>query len=77
MKAGMEHRVPLSRQAVDVLDAGYVWRDETGLVFPSVQKPGKPMSDMTLMKILRTVGLAEHTTAHEFRSSFKNRTLEL
>ena len=76
MKAGMEHRVPLSRQAVDVLREAFVLRDDSGLVFPSPLKPGSPLSDMTLTKVLRSVGLAERATVHGFRSSFKNWTLE-
>ena len=76
MKAGMEHRVPLSRQALDLLREASALRDESGLVFPSPRKPGSAMSDMTLTKVLRAVGLAERATVHGFRSSFKNWTLE-
>ena len=76
MKAGMEHRVPLSGQALDLLGKASALRDETGLVFPSPLKPGSSMSDMTLTKILRSAGLAERATVHGFRSSFKNWTLE-
>ena len=76
MKGGMEHRVPLSVQAVELLGEASAMRDETGLVFPSPLKPGAPMSDMTLTKILRSTGLAERATVHGFRSSFKNWTLE-
>ena len=76
MKADMEHRVPLSVQALDLLGEATVLREESGLVFPSPLKPGAPMSDMTLTKILRYVGLAERATVHGFRSSFKNWTLE-
>ena len=39
-------------------------------------KLGSPLSDMTLTKVLRSVGLAERATVHGFRSSFKNWTLE-
>ncbi len=76
MKAGTEHRVPLSWQALDLLGEASVLRDDSGLVFPSVLKTGSPMSDMTLTKVLRSVGLAEQATVHGFRSSFKNWTLE-
>ena len=76
MKAGMEHRVPLSGQALDLLGEASALREDTGLVFPSPLKPGAPMSDMTLTKVLRSVGLAERATVHGFRSSFKNWTLE-
>ena len=76
MKAGMEHRVPLSRQALDVLSEASPLRDDSGLVFPSPLKQGAAMSDMTLTKLLRSVGLADRATVHGFRSSFKNWTLE-
>ena len=76
MKAGVEHRVPLSRQALELLGKASALGDGTGLVFPSVLKPGSPMSDMTLTKVLRSTGLAERATVHGFRSSFKNWTLE-
>ena len=76
MKAGMEHRVPLSRQALEVLVEASILRDDSGLVFPSSMKRSSPLSDMTLTKILRSVGLADRATVHGFRSSFKNWTLE-
>jgi len=76
MKAGIEHRVPLSDQALDVLAQASALRHESDLVFPSPLKPGSPMSDMTLTKILRSTGLADRATVHGFRSSFKNWTLE-
>ena len=76
MKAGKEHRVPLSGHALKLLGEASELCDESGLVFPSPLKPGLPMSDMTLTKVLRTTGLAERATVHGFRSSFKNWTLE-
>ncbi len=76
MKAGVEHRVPLSGQALELLGKAAALRDGSGLVFPSVLKPGSPMSDMTLTKVLRSTDLAERATVHGFRSSFKNWTLE-
>ena len=76
MKAGIDHRVPLSRPALDLLHEASALRDESGLVFPSPLKVGSPLSDMTLTKVLRSVGLAERATVHGFRSSFKNWTLE-
>ena len=76
MKAGVEHRVPLSDEALEFLGEASVLREDSGLVFPSPLKQGAPMSDMTLTKVLRSVGLAEHATVHGFRSSFKYWTLE-
>ena len=76
MKAGKEHRAPLSVQALELLGEASALRDESGLVFPSPLKLGAPMSDMTLTQLLRSTGLSERATVHGFRSSFKNWTLE-
>ena len=77
MKSGVEHRVPLSdvslgRSPVRALNLD----DNSGLVFPSTLKPGRPLSDMTLTKILRSVGLADRATVHGFRTSFKTWAME-
>ncbi len=72
MKAGVEHRVPLSGTALDVLERARPLRDTAGLIFPSPTRLGRPLSDMTLMKVLRTTGLAERTTVHGFCSSFRD-----
>lgn len=72
MKTGIEHRVPLADAALAILDRMRALNDGSGLVFPSPAKPGRPMSDMTLTKILRTVGLADRATVHGFRSSFRD-----
>lgn len=72
MKAGAAHRVPLSDAALSVLDLAGTLHDNSGLVFPSPSRADKPLSDMTLTKVLRTTGLAERTTVHGFRSSFRD-----
>ena len=72
MKAGIEHRVPLSDAALAVLERARPLRDSSDLVFPSVVKRGRPMSDMTLAKMLRSTGLADRATVHGFRSSFRD-----
>ena len=78
MKAGREHRVPLSDAALDVLDRarGLPDKGDTGLVFPSVRKRGGELSDMTLTKVLRDNGLADRATMHGFRTSFKTWCME-
>ena len=58
MKAGVEHRVPLSDQALEVLKLARQLEDGSGLCFPSPQQPGRTLSDMTLTKTLRSTGLA-------------------
>ena len=70
MKTNTQHIVPLSDPAVDVLDRARQL-GKSPLVFPSPTRPNKPLSDMTLMKVLHTIGLADRTTVHGFRSSFR------
>ena len=72
MKGGIEHRVPLSDAALDVLAQAWELRDDSGLVFPSPMLAGKGLSDMTLTKILRSTGLAGRATVHGFRSAFRD-----
>ena len=72
MKTGVEHRVPLSEAALQVLESVRKRPDSSGLLFPSPKRPGQPMSDMTLLKVLRDTGLAERTTVHGFRSAFRD-----
>ncbi|MCY4507673.1 MAG: site-specific integrase, partial [Acidobacteria bacterium] len=76
MKAGAEHRVPLSTAALDVLDLAKGIYDGSDLVFPSPLKPGCELSNMTLTKVLRDCGLAERATVHGFRASFRTWALE-
>ena len=67
MKNGLEHRVPLTPAAMDVLERAQELRDDSGLVFPSAH--GKPMSDSTLSKLLRENGI--ETTPHGVRAAFR------
>ena len=68
MKNGLEHRVPLSNAALDVLRKAKELGDGTGLVFPSVR--GKLMSDSTVSKLLRDHSM--QTTPHGLRSAFRD-----
>ena len=72
MKANRAHRVPLSDAALESLEKARGLDDGSGLVFPSPTRPGKPLSDMALTKLLRDNGLAEKTTCHGTRSSFRD-----
>ena len=72
MKGGREHRVPLSDAARDVLAQAKGLKDESGLVFPSPTRTGRPLSNMALTKILRDQGLADRATVHGFRSAFRD-----
>lgn len=67
MKAGREHRVPLCRQAVALLQK--LPRDVTSdLVFLSTKR-GAPLSDMTLSATMRRMGLT--AVPHGLRSTFR------
>jgi integrase len=73
MKAGLEHRVPLSKRAVAVLREAEKMRMHAGpdaLVFPGL-RDGRPLSGATLAMVLRrlVVGVTVHGTA---RSSFRD-----
>ena len=72
MKSQREHRVPLSDAVLGVLEQAQALNDGSDLVFPSPLRPGKPLSNMTLTKVLRDRGLADKATVHGFRSSFRD-----
>ena len=67
MKAGREHRVPLSAAAVELIKAQPV-QAETRLVFPS-PRSGQ-LSDMTLTAVLRRMNVP--AVPHGFRSTFRD-----
>jgi integrase len=70
MKAGVAHSVPLSPQAADVFrQAARIRIKDCDLVFPG-QISGSPLSDMTLLEILR--GMELPVTVHGFRSTFRD-----
>ena len=69
MKAGREHRVPLSAPALDVLRKMQEIR-ESEFVFPGGKK-GKPLSNMAMLELLKRMGRND-LTAHGFRSTFRD-----
>ncbi len=72
MKAGVEHRVPLSDTALAVLEEMRPFRETGDFIFPSPYGKGRPLSDMALTRMLRATGLADRATIHGFRSSFRD-----
>ena len=68
MKAGREHRVPLSPRAVAILDEAQALRSRRGdLVFPS--RGGRPLTERGFVQALARLGI--DATAHGFRASFR------
>ncbi len=68
MKAGREHRVPLSGRALVVLQEAQALADGSGLVFPSAR--GGPLSGEAIAKLVRALGIG--AVPHGFRSSFRD-----
>jgi integrase len=80
MKAGTEHKVPLSRAALDVLDRMEGLNEGSELVFPNTK--GKPLSDATMAAVIDRMNdagrlwidprAARDVVPHGFRSSFRD-----
>ena len=68
MKAKRDHRVPLSARALAILHDVQRLSDGAGLVLCSLR--GKPLSNMTLSKLIKELGIA--AVPHGFRSSFRD-----
>jgi integrase len=70
MKASREHVVPLSDKAVHLFELLKKHRrGDSDLVFPGAAR-GRPLSDMTLTKVLRD--LKVDAVPHGFRSTFRD-----
>jgi integrase len=70
MKARREHRVPLSARAVAILQDMQEARDgDNAFVFRG-PRPGKPLSNVALLRLLERMGLND-LTVHGFRATFK------
>ena len=68
MKAGREHRVPLSEAAASVLAAMQEARQNE---FVFTARAGQPLSQMALLMLLRRMGFGDFTV-HGFRSAFRD-----
>jgi integrase len=68
MKKGKTHLVPLSRQAVSILEEMQQYSGTEGYVFPQVYNQNKAMSENTLLYYSNRLGYAGRNTIHGFRS---------
>lgn len=68
MKTNREHRVPLTSEALAVLDEMRGMDDD--FIFPG-QKRGKGLSNMAMAQLLKRLGRTD-ITVHGFRSSFRD-----
>ena len=67
-KGNREHRVPLSRRAVEILDQARALGGGGPFVFPSLH--GKPLGSTAMADLLRALRIA--AVPHGFRSSFRD-----
>ncbi len=70
MKAGVEHRVPLSPRALEIIEAAQMLRGTSLYLFPKPES-NKPLSNMVFLMALRRMHRDE-VTPHGFRSSFRD-----
>ena len=70
MKAGREHRVPLSRQALSIISRLHDFQGASDFVFPG-QKPERDLSSSAMDMLLRRMDLGAYTV-HGFRSAFRD-----
>lgn len=68
MKAGREHRTPLSSRAMKIVEAMAKFGKE-GYLFPG-PKPNRPLSSMAMAMLLRR--MKAEITVHGFRSTFRD-----
>ncbi len=69
MKAGKEHRIPLSDKAVALLRTTMVMQDNP-FVFPGARR-NRPLSNMAMLQMLRGM-CDDQYTVHGFRSAFRD-----
>ena len=69
MKMRVQHIVPLSRQALEILEELNRYSGPKGYVFPSIRTFARPISENTMNAALRRLGYtSEEMTGHGFRS---------
>lgn len=69
MKAGEEHRVPLSKPAMRLITSA-IPEEGSPYLFPGA-KEGRPLSNMAGLQLLKRMGYGEFTV-HGFRSTFRD-----
>ena len=70
MKMGRDHIVPLSAQALEILDELQKHTGRGALLFTSLRHKERPISENTLNAALRSLGYSkDQQTAHGFRTS--------
>jgi integrase len=77
MKTRRPHRVPLSRQAVIILEERHRIVGDSAWAFPGIGRAGKPISENTLNDALKRLGYEGEMCAHGFRTMASTRLNEM
>lgn len=75
-KTRQAHMVPLSRQAVSLLEEARELPTHGRYVFASPRQLDRPISNMALGKALHALGFKDEHTPHGFRASFRTMAAE-
>ncbi|CAI1005889.1 Putative prophage CPS-53 integrase [Serratia marcescens] len=67
MKMRRAHLVPLSNQALDLLNELKIMTGNYRYVFPGRNDPNKPMSEASINQVIKRIGYAGRVTGHGFR----------
>ncbi|HEM8703418.1 MULTISPECIES: tyrosine-type recombinase/integrase [Enterobacter] len=67
MKMRRAHLVPLSAQALDLLNELKIMTGNYRYVFPGRNDPNKPMSEASINQVIKRIGYAGKVTGHGFR----------
>ena len=70
MKMDSPHNVPLSKQAVAILERVGRLYDKKGLIFPGIRDHSKQLSENTMLYALYRLGYHSRATVHGFRATF-------
>lgn len=64
------HLVPLSTQALDLLNELKIMTGNYRYVFPGRNDPNKPMSEASINQVIKCLGYGGRVTGHGFRHTF-------
>lgn len=80
MKMNIAQTIPLSKQAIEILQSLKPITGSSKFVFASLMGTGKPISENGMLSVIYRMGYKGKTTVHGFRSTFStiaNETLKL
>lgn len=76
MKMKRAHKVPLSRQVMDILKSQKELVGNSEFVFPSMVKPNQPISEATVLNAIKRMGYNGRMSGHGFRALFMTASVE-